>query len=168
VALNAKQQLFVTEFLKDRNATKAAERAGYSPKTARVQGPRLLQNAAVAEAIDKATGKQLEKLEMEGVEILRELAKLAMVDVGEAWDENGQLKPLHEMKPEVRRAIASIEHTALGSEEAPRFVTKVKFWDKPKSLELLGKHFRLWVDKVEVSADATLEQLIKAAAQRGE
>ncbi|NQW20442.1 MAG: terminase small subunit, partial [Chloroflexi bacterium] len=40
--LQTKRQSFAREFLVDRNATKAAERAGYSVHTAKQQGSRLL------------------------------------------------------------------------------------------------------------------------------
>lgn len=49
--LNPKQQRFVTEYLVDLNATQAAIRAGYSPKTANQTGPRLLVNVGIREAI---------------------------------------------------------------------------------------------------------------------
>jgi len=46
-SLTLKQPRFVAEYLKDLNATQAAIRAGYSRKTAEVQGSRLLRNALV-------------------------------------------------------------------------------------------------------------------------
>ena len=48
-----KHQRFVAEYLKDLNATQAAIRAGYSPKTANRQGSRLLSNADIQAAIAK-------------------------------------------------------------------------------------------------------------------
>ena len=45
------QARFIEEYLIDLNATKAAERAGYSPKTAYVQGSRLLRNPRVSPII---------------------------------------------------------------------------------------------------------------------
>jgi hypothetical protein len=47
--LTPKQRAFVLEYLKDRNATQAAIRAGYSEDTAYSQGQRLLKNVEVAE-----------------------------------------------------------------------------------------------------------------------
>jgi phage terminase small subunit len=47
--LTDKQKAFVYEYMKDRNATQAAIRAGYSPNSAQEQGSRLLSNAMVAE-----------------------------------------------------------------------------------------------------------------------
>ena len=49
--MNDKQRRFVDEYLIDQNATRAAIAAGYSPKTARAQGCRLLTNADIAAEI---------------------------------------------------------------------------------------------------------------------
>ena len=48
MALTAKQQMFVAEYLIDLNATQAAIRAGYSKRTAEWQGPQLLGKTHVA------------------------------------------------------------------------------------------------------------------------
>lgn len=61
--LNEKQYRFVQEYIVDYNATQAAIRAGYSPKTAYSNGQRLLKHAEVQAAIkeiqDKATDKAI-------------------------------------------------------------------------------------------------------------
>jgi len=49
--LNLKQQKFVEEYCLDQNATQAAIRAGYSAKTAQVQGSRLLSNVMVLRSV---------------------------------------------------------------------------------------------------------------------
>lgn len=49
--LTPKQERFVDEYIKDLNATQAAMRAGYSAKTAAVQGSTLLKNPKVSEAV---------------------------------------------------------------------------------------------------------------------
>ena len=51
VGLTPRQQRFVDEYLIDLNATQAAIRAGYSPKTAQSQSSRLLSNVMVRAAI---------------------------------------------------------------------------------------------------------------------
>ena len=51
VALNAKQNRFVEEYLVDLNATKAAIRAGYSERTAEVIGYENLRKPQIQEAI---------------------------------------------------------------------------------------------------------------------
>ena len=52
--MTAKQERFVEEYLIDLNATQAAIRAGYSPKTANEQGARLLAKVSIQAAVSKA------------------------------------------------------------------------------------------------------------------
>lgn len=49
--LTPKNQIFISEYLIDLNATQAAIRCGYSEKTARSPGQRLLTNVDVRRAI---------------------------------------------------------------------------------------------------------------------
>jgi len=74
--LNDKQKLFVSEYLKDLNATRAAIRAGYSKKTARSQGQRLLTKADVAAAIEKSFEKRLERTDIDADYVLRQAVKV--------------------------------------------------------------------------------------------
>lgn len=62
--LNAKQERFVAEYLFDSNATQAAIRAGYSPKTAGQQGERLLKNVEIKAALSVAVAKQQRRTEI--------------------------------------------------------------------------------------------------------
>lgn len=55
MALTAQQELFVEEFIKCRKGAEAARRAGYSPKTAKVQASRLLTNANLLAEIEERT-----------------------------------------------------------------------------------------------------------------
>ncbi len=64
IAMTPKQQRFVTEYLVDLNATQAAIRAGYSEKTARSQGQRLLTNVDIAMAIEAGQAKRSERTEV--------------------------------------------------------------------------------------------------------
>ncbi len=52
--MTPKQKRFVQEFLLDLSATAAAHRAGYSERTAKQQGSRLLTNVDVQAAIAEA------------------------------------------------------------------------------------------------------------------
>ncbi len=49
--LSLRRQRFVDEYLVEPNATQAAIRAGYSPRTARQQGSRLLTSVDVSAAL---------------------------------------------------------------------------------------------------------------------
>jgi phage terminase small subunit len=73
MSLTAKQEKFLNEYLIDFNATQAAIRAGYSEKTAYTQGPRLLDNVHIQDAIVKARQKTVEKLEINREKIIEDL-----------------------------------------------------------------------------------------------
>ncbi len=57
-----KQDRFCREYLVDMNATQAASRAGYSPRTANEQGARLLANASVKSRIAELQAEVAERL----------------------------------------------------------------------------------------------------------
>lgn len=172
-ALNDREARFVVEYLKDLNITRAAKAAGYSKKTAAAQGSRLLKNVDVAAAVQAGQAKRLERVELKGEDILRELLRIATSDLGQAYDENGDLKAIHDIPEDVRRAIAGIEVDVIGTGDKEDgtgtplgFTKKVKLWDKLRAAELLLKHLGLLKDKVEVEVTASLEELLRLAARR--
>ncbi len=62
--MTPKQQRFAEEYVVDHNATQAAKRAGYSPKTAYSQGQRLLKNVEVIEAVRAKEARLRRKTEV--------------------------------------------------------------------------------------------------------
>ena len=142
------------EYLVDLNGTQAAIRAGYSKRGASVTAARLLVNSRISEAISEGRRKREEKIEIRAEEVLLELKRLAMVDLGQAYDSEGRLRKVHEMPEDVRRAIASVDTAEIwGPDGGAQLgeVKRVKFWDKTKALESLGKHLRLFTERLEHS-----------------
>ncbi|MCF5397124.1 terminase small subunit, partial [Pseudomonas syringae] len=81
MALTAKQQRFVDEYLIDLNATQAATRAGYSKKTANEQGSRLLANVSVSAAIRQGMNARSGRVEITQDMVIKELAKIGFSDI---------------------------------------------------------------------------------------
>lgn len=71
--LSAKQERFCREYLVDLNATQAAIRAGYSPKTARSQGQRLLTNVDVQEFVQAAKTERADKVARTAQDVLNDI-----------------------------------------------------------------------------------------------
>ena len=92
------------------------------------------------------------KISPEG--ILQELAAIAFARVPDYMDSDGNLKG--SLKPLQGAAIASVEKSSTG--------VKVKFYDKMKALELLGKHFGLF-DGKENPDDKEDNNLLEAILQ---
>ncbi len=171
MALRPRQARFVAEYLKDLNATQAAIRSGYSAKTAASIAEELLKKPDIAREVNAALERRNARVEVKSDDILRELLHLAMVDISEAYNPDGSLKPLNEIPADVRRSLANIETEEIfagfgENREHVGRIAKVKFYDKTKALELLGKHLKLFTDKLEVSGKMTLEQLVEQAAKK--
>jgi phage terminase small subunit len=62
MALSARHERFVAEYLVDLNATQAAIRTGYASANADVTGPRLLRNVAIAAAVAERRTALVEKV----------------------------------------------------------------------------------------------------------
>ena len=79
--LTEKQKRFVEEYLIDLNATQAAIRAGYSPKTANEQGTQNLAKLSIQDAVAKAMAERSRRTGINQDRVLQELAKLAFVKI---------------------------------------------------------------------------------------
>jgi len=143
--LNDKQKLFALEYMVDRNATKAAERAGYSKKTAKQQGSRLLSNVDIQALIQGSHQKRAEKLEITTDRVVQEIAMVAFANMGLVcdWDEEGNLKltARDSMSPEGLAALNMIQKVDTYAEgEVASTKLSFKLNDKLKALELLTKY----------------------------
>jgi len=150
--LTKKQLLFCQEYLIDLNATQAAIRAGYSPKNAYSQGFDNLKKPAIALEVQRGMDAREKRTGITADNVLRELAKLAFSNIRDFASWQGQ---------EVRFADSDglTEGQAACISEISQTVTqhggsfKIKLHDKKGSLELLGRHLKLFTDKIEHSGD---------------
>ena len=94
--LTAKQESFCNEYLLDLCAAKAAKRAGYSVKTADVQGYQLLQKTSVAARIAELQAERQERTSITSDYVVKELVKNheAARDAGKFSDNNKALELL--------------------------------------------------------------------------
>lgn len=144
--LPPRQQRFVNEYLIDLNATQAAIRAGYSAKTADVQGPRLLGNVGVAAAIAKAQAKRSERTGITADRVLQELARIGFSDLRKAVSWSGgtvELKSSAELDDDTAAAVAEVGQTRDG--------VKIKLHDKQAALVSIGRHLGMFTDRTEHS-----------------
>lgn len=167
--LTAKQERFIAEYLIDLNATQAAIRAGFSKKSATAIGAEYLRKPHIAAAVAAKKSDQLERAELSATRVLEEMRRLAFMDIGVLFDASGNLRPLHQLSPEERSAIAGMEviiKNAEAGDGKTDKVHKIKLWDKVRTLEMLGKHYKLLSDTINVTADDALIAKLQAGRKR--
>ena len=73
-----KRQLFIEYYVQTLNATQAAINAGYSPKTARLTGHRLITNDNIKAKIDELLKQRLENCKVDTEFILQQLKDISL------------------------------------------------------------------------------------------
>ena len=158
MALNDRQRTIVQDYLIDLNAPQAAIRAGYSPKTAKSQGQRLLTNVDVASAVQAAQDARAKRTEITADSVLKELAKLGfanMQDYIRTTDDGDAFVDLSELDRDQAAAISEVtsEDYLEGRGEDARQIrrTKIKLSDKRAALVDIGKHLGMFIDRSEIN-----------------
>lgn len=129
--MNEKQLRFCEEYIIDHNATQAAIRAGYSPKSARTQASELLTKPNIQEKIQELA----EKVSTENIATAEEvLEHFTKVMRGELFDQ-------------------VVKRDEDGNLQKVDVVAKLS--DRNKAAEALAKHYALLVEKVELTKPKT-------------
>lgn len=130
-SLTAKQEAFVLAYIGEArfNATKAARIAGYSEKTAGEQGYQQLQNPSITARI----ADLLKARTLTAEAVMAELADVATAD----WHEFLTMRT----NPKTGEVID----------------VKMDLTNKVKSLELIGKAYGLFTERVDLSGSLTAQ-----------
>lgn len=164
-ALNPKQQQFVVEYLVDLNATQAAIRAGYSPKTAGVQGFDLLKKPEIAAAIETLRNEHAKNTGLTVERVLLEAMRLAFFDIRKLTDAEGNPIPINQLDDDTAAAIQGLElatERVRGDDEGVETVVrKYKVADKNSALERLFKHLGLFAkDNAQTNPAEAMQKLL--------
>ena len=157
MALTAKQQLFVDEYLIDLNATQAAIRAGYSPANADKIGSELLGKTRVSNAIKEAMAERSRRTGINQDRILIELAKIALVNPANVVNFD-EATIREDASPEDLAAVASVKVKRFPTKDGEGIEREIKFYDKNKALDMAGRHLGMFKDKLELSGSLESEK----------
>lgn len=153
--LTDKQELFAREYLKDLNGTQAAIRAGYSEKTANEQASRLLANVNVQKFVAELKSARVEQTGIDAAYVLRRLLEIDQMDVLDILLQNGELKPIKDWPKVWRTTLSGMDVVEMASADSAALLKKIKWPDKVKNLELLGKHVSVQAFKEQTSTEIT-------------
>lgn len=143
--LTGKQLLFIKEYLIDLNATQAAIRAGYSKRSAMQISEVNMRNDDISNAIQIEMDKRAGRIELTMDRVLLEYKRVALLDIRRAYDQDGNLKPVHEWDDDTAAAIAGLESEEIyAGAGADRLnvgrLSKVKLANKVAALADVMKH----------------------------
>lgn len=158
--LTPKEARFVSEYLIDYVGSDAAKRAGYAPRSAAVTASRLLAKPAIKAAVDAKRAQLLGSTDLTATRVLEEMRRVALSDVRTLFDTDGNLKPLHTLTADEAACIAGLEviiKNAKAGDGVTDTIHKIKVWDKPRTLEMLAKHFGLLTEKIEHSGGLVIQ-----------
>jgi phage terminase small subunit len=137
------QERFKNNILSGMDGKAAYIAAGYKARGAAAEAAasRLLRNVKVRAKLRKGRKKARFEAEIRLARILEEEALIAFSDIGNLFDEKGELIPPEQLPEDVSRAIAKYERRYLAN---GTFVFKVRFWDKGKSLERIERYLGMF------------------------
>jgi phage terminase small subunit len=138
-------KLFAKEYIKDLNATRAAIAAGYSEKTATMQGSRLLTHDKVKQLIQENMSKREERTEITADSVLKDIHLAREIALG--------IKPhLMIIKDNIGDGMTQHVEQELHKTDLTAFV---------KLTELQMRHLGMFDDRLKVEGEFNLTAFVK-------
>jgi len=151
--------MFVNEYLRDFNATQAALRSGYSPKTARTQGSHLLTLVDIKAAIDERVMSA-----NEAAALLTDIARGDIADLMSVSsmgfsinlideDENGErvINPKTKLIKKIKQKVTTIMPRNEQGEEREIVETELELYSAHEAQKDILKYRGKLIDKHEIT-----------------
>jgi phage terminase small subunit len=173
--LTPKQEAFCLKYIETGNASEAYRHAydaeGMKPETVNRTAKELLDNPKIAARLQEIKAAHLKRHGVTIDRVLSEFAKLAFLDIRKAFDESGNLKPIHELDDDTAAAISGLEVDKKvskftddeGNPLVESHLHKLKLSDKKGALDSLAKYLGMFADAgVVVNVNTPLPEKDKA------
>lgn len=173
VALTARQSRFVDEYLIDLNGKQAAIRAGYAATSAEYQASRLLSNDKVKNAIAERKAVRSNRTSVDSDYVLHRLVEIDQMDVLDILNDDGSVKAVSDWPKVWRTTLSGLDInktiTNFDEDTVENILKKIKWPDKVKNLELIGRHVSVqaWREQLKTEHDVTgtLSELMDELSQ---
>lgn len=160
MALTDKQEMFCREYLIDLNATQAAIRAGYSDKTANRTASENLSKPDIQTRIAELKAQRNDLVGINATYVLNRLVEIDQMDVLEILTSTGELKSVAEWPKVWRTTLSGLEVMEMASEgNTAALLKKIKWPDKVKNLELIGKHIDVQAFREQVKTEHVVDSI---------
>lgn len=168
-------RLFCEYYISDNglNGALAARKAGYSARSSASIAFRLINDPLCTDYITKLRKERSERLQVDADYVLQRLYDMDQMDIIDILNDDMSLKALSEWPKVWRQALNGVEIADLfeGEGDARKIMgalKKIKWIDRLKNLELMGKHVDVgaFAERVIEEDAGTLAERLAAARKR--
>lgn len=147
--MNERRRLLAEEYMIDLDATQAAIRAGYAPRSAKNAMGRAMKDPAFRALLEDLMASRRRQNIATADRVLEELTRMGTANIVDLFDGEGVPIPPHELPREVAAAVEDVAVESKGGEFSYRY----KFGSKKAALDLLGKYHKLWTERIALGGD---------------
>ncbi|EBY9134011.1 terminase small subunit [Salmonella enterica subsp. enterica serovar Napoli] len=172
--LTAMQEAYAQEYTKcPENQTQAAINAGFSPNTAAVKASVMMRDERIQKRIAELMEERNKRLRVSADYVLLRLVEIDQMDVLDILNDDMSIKPVSEWPKVWRQYLTGFELADMfegrrDEKELVGILKKIKWPDKVKNLELIGKHVDVnaFKERLEVSGTVTIADRMAKARRR--
>lgn len=171
--LTAMQEAYAQEYTKcPENQTQAAINAGFSPNTAAVKASVMMRDERIQKRIAELMEERNKRLRVSADYVLLRLVEIDQMDVIDILNDDGTLKPIREWPKIWRTTLSGFDLSStimnMNEDSIETILKKIKWPDKVKNLELIGKHVDVnaFKERLEVSGTVTIADRMAKARRR--
>ncbi|MCM7404466.1 terminase small subunit [Enterobacter cloacae] len=173
--LTAMQEAYCQSYIKTpENQSQAAIDAGFSPNTAAVKASVMMRDERIQKRIAELMEERNKRMRVSADYVLMRLVEIDQMDVIDILDDEGGLKPISQWPKVWRTSISAVDINRIrmamkdDEEDIESTLQKIKWPDKVKNLELIGKHVDVnaFKERLEVSGTVTIADRMAAARRR--
>ncbi|HCM4048301.1 TPA: terminase small subunit [Salmonella enterica subsp. enterica serovar Anatum] len=171
--ITAMQEAYAQEYTKcPENQTQAAINAGFSPNTAAVKASVMMRDERIQKRIAELMEERNKRLRVSADYVLLRLVEIDQMDVIDILNDDGTLKPIREWPKIWRTTLSGFDLSStimnMNEDSIETILKKIKWPDKVKNLELIGKHVDVnaFKERLEVSGTVTIADQMAKARQR--
>lgn len=172
--LTAMQEAYCQSYIKTpENQSQAAIDAGFSPNTAHVKASVMMRDERIQKRIAELMEDRNKRNRVSADYVLMRLVEIDQMDVLDILNDDMSIKPVSEWPKVWRQYLTGFELADMfegrGDEkELVGILKKIKWPDKVKNLELIGKHVDVnaFKERLEVSGTVTIADRMAAARRR--
>lgn len=167
------QEAYAQEYTKcPENQTQAAINAGFSPNTAAVKASVMMRDERIQKRIAELMEERNRRLRVSADYVLLRLVEIDQMDVIDILNDDGTLKPIREWPKIWRTTLSGFDLSStimnMNEDSIETILKKIKWPDKVKNLELIGKHVDVnaFRERLEIDVKMTIAEKMAKARKR--